>query len=196
MLSRRSYYLVVVVLLSILTWIACTKEYSYEGGLNPGNDNDTIQIPPTTPPVSELSMCLSCIGQDKYEENRWSFTAGNAFACGIMDTALVNSERTAFTFFGPSSCSDDTSMVVTAYLDSDTLNHNISGMMIDKIIFRYTKIGLPDFLLTTKQGTPFTLTISQYDHTSKMAIGTYQGHAYLPDGSTMMVSGKFMVKLH
>lgn len=194
MLPGRSYYLVVVMLLSILTWMACIKEYSYEGGLVPGID--TVPAPTVIPPAPGLNMCQSCTGEDKFKENRWSFTAGNSFECGIIDTGFTNSERTAFTFFGPSSCSEDTSMVVTAYMDTDTLNRNISGKNIDKIIFRYTKIGLPHYLLTTRQGTPFTLTINQYDHTSKMTIGTYQGHAYLPDGSTMMVSGKFMVKLH
>lgn len=176
----------------------CTKEYSREGldTTTPVIDTVPPQQPPPPDTTSSITFCTACAGRDKFEENWWSFKAGNSFYCGMMDTAIVTPERNGFTFFGPSACSSDTSMVITVYPENYILNKDQQGLQIQKVSLRFTKFGAPKYLLATEPGTPFSLTIDSYDHQSKMTIGTFSGYAYQPDGTTLLVSGKFKVKLH
>lgn len=184
------------MLVSAIILYGCIKEYSYEGGLGGSVITDTLQPPVTPPPSPEFAICQACNGQDRFEENRWSFKAGNSFVCGIIDTGIINSERNAFTFFGPSACTMDTSMAVSVYLETDHLNRNHQGLVVRRIAFYFNKFGLSDHLLINRPGTPFSVTINSYDHGTKMTIGTFQGNAFRPDGSALAVEGKFMVKLH
>jgi hypothetical protein len=197
--NKQRYGFVIFLLLISAIIQNCTKEYSYERQDTTPPVIDTTPSQQTPPPdtTSITSFCAACAGMDKFEENRWSFKAGNSFYCGIMDTALMTPERTAFTFFGPSSCSLDTSMVVTVYIDNDVLNKSLQGIVIPKVDFRFTKLGAPKYLLISQPGTAFTLTIESYNHQTKMTIGTFSGYAYKGDGTIQQVnSGKFKVKLH
>lgn len=175
----------------------CAKEYSREA-----IDNTIPPVIDTTPPQqtplpdTSLLFCAACAGMDKFEENQWSFKAGNSFYCGPMDTALLAPERNAFTFFGPSACSSDTSMVVTLFMENYVLNKDLQNIVIPNVDFRFTKFGAAKYLLVSQPGTPFSLTIDSYNHQTKMTIGTFSGYAYQPDGSTLLVtSGKFKAKL-
>lgn len=176
---------------------ACTKEYSREA-INSSTPPITDTTPPQqVPPYStDFPFCLSCVDKDKFEENRWSFKAGDSFLCGIMDTAILTRDRTAFTFFGPSACSLDTSMIISVYLEPYVLNRNYNNLLIPKVAFYYSKLGASFYPLISKTGTPFSVTIDSYNHQTKMTIGTFTGQAYKPDGSALLVSsGKFKVKL-
>ena len=198
MLTRGFKYIIQTALLNALIIMGCVKEYSYEGGSTPPVVIDTLS-PPVSPPAVQLDfpLCNNCEGRDRFEENRWSFRAGNAFLCGIIDTGIVNSDRNAFTFFGVSACSPDTSMAMSIYLDPYKLDKTQSGLVINRIAFYFNKFGLTDHLLIIRQGTAFSLTIDNYDHQTKLCSGTFTGNAYKPDGNTLLVhSGKFMVKLH
>ncbi|MGZ5221031.1 MAG: hypothetical protein ACXWC7_13175, partial [Chitinophagaceae bacterium] len=104
--------------------------------------------------------------------------------------------RNAFTFFGPSACSADTNFVISVYLESNTFDRDQSALFIPKVSFYIAKNGASKFLLVSQPGTPFSVTIESYNHQTKMVIGTFSGHAYKPDGSSIFVhSGKFKVKL-
>jgi hypothetical protein len=175
----------------------CAKEYSREA-----IDNTIPPVIDTTPPQqtplpdTSLLFCAACAGMDKFEENQWSFKAGNSFYCGPMDTALLAPERNAFTFFGPSACSSDTSMVVTLFMENYVLNKDLQNIVIPNVDFRFTKFGAAKYLLVSQPGTPFSLTIDSYNHQTKMTIGTFSGYAYQPDGSKLLVtSGKFKARL-
>ena len=197
----KRYSILLLILVSFVLLKGCTKEYSYEGGNTPPSGNDSTQLPPPPPPppvnaVPDFIYCSSCEGHDQFEENWWSFYAGNSFVCGRMDTAIMNADRTAFTFFGPTACSADTSMAVTVYLETYKFDRNQQGLVIPHVAFYFNKIGLSDFLLINRPGTPFSFTIDSYDHASKMTIGTFAGDAFRPDGSTLHVAGKFKVRLH
>jgi hypothetical protein len=197
--NKQRYGLIVFSLLILAIIQNCTKEYSREGLNNTTppivDTTPSQQTPPDT--TSITSFCVACAGMDKFEENRWSFKAGNSFQCGPMDTALMAPERNAFTFFGPSSCSSDTSMVITVYIDNYVLNKDLQNIVIPKVDFRFTKLGAPKYLLISQPGTPFNLTIESYDHQTKMTTGTFSGYAYKGDGTIQKVdSGKFKVKLH
>jgi hypothetical protein len=185
------------LLLLALVHSGCIKEYSYEGGMVSPPIVDS-SIPPVVPPTGvalpECSFCNS--DRDNYEERRWSFKVGNSLQCGTMDTALVNPERDAFTFFGPSSCSPTTGMVITVYLENNSLDKDQHGTVLSKVVFTYAKRGLPKYLLSTQRGSLFYLTIENYDHQTKMATGTFNGEVLAADGTFLQVnSGKFKVKL-
>lgn len=195
MWKGRLYDQIAIILVAATCLPGCIKEYSYEGGTLPPIIIDTL-LPPPPPVTPDFLACDSCEGRDKFEENRWSFKAGNSFVCGIIDTAIVDSDRRAFTFFGPSACSMDTSMAVSVYLESYKLDKSQQGLVIPRIAFYFNKFGMSDHLLINRTGTPFIVTIDSYDHNTKMTIGTYTGNAYKPDGNTLLVQGKFMVRLH
>lgn len=198
MLKKKLHSIISVTLVATGILQGCIKEYSYEGGDLPPIIIDTL-LPPAPGPANTLDFpaCAGCEGMDKFEENRWSFRAGNSFLCGIIDTAIVNADRTAFTFFGVSACSPDTSMAISVYLEPYVLDRSQQGLVINRIAFYFNKRGLTDHLLISQQGTPFSLTIDSYDHQTKLSSGTFTGHAYKPDGKTLLVhTAKFMVKLH
>lgn len=195
---KKIHIICFVFLLVVLLAISgCIKEYSYEGGVIPPSVVDTSQppmLPPTGTNLPECSFCNS--NRDNYEEKRWSFKIGDSLQCGPMDTAILAPGRDAFTFFGPSSCSPITGMVVTVYLDNNILNKDQRNLVLTKVIFTYHTLGLPKYLLSTQRGSLFYLTITSYDHQTKMTTGTFNGEVLSADGTLLQVnSGKFKVKL-
>ena len=188
----------VFLLLLVLANSGCIKEYSYEGGPVPPAVIDSTPAPPVTPnPGIDLPVCDFCnVDRDQYEERRWSFKVGDVLQCGTMDTAHVTPDRDAFTFYGPSSCSPTTGMVITAYLDNYILNKDQRNLVITKVVFVYSTLGLPKYLLSTQRGSLFYLTIENYDHQTKMTTGTFYGEVLAADGTFLQVhSGKFKVKM-
>ena len=122
MLKKRIHSIVCFSFIAVLFYNSgCIKEYSYERQNTVPLIQDSTPALPTPSPAPDFPICAACAGKDNYEESRWSFKAGNSFLCGIIDTAIVNIERNAFTFFGPSACSTDTNMVISVYLESQTL---------------------------------------------------------------------------
>jgi len=185
------------LLLLVLVTSGCIKEYSYEGGIvsPPIVDSSRPPVNPTTGvDLPECSFCNS--DRDDYVERRWSFKVGDTLQCGTMDTAILTPGRDAFTFFGPSSCSPITSMVMTVYLDNIILNKDQRDLVLTKVVFAYHTLGLPKYLLSTQRGSLFYLTIANYDHQTKMTTGTFNGEVLSADGTFLQVnSGKFKVKL-
>ena len=197
MFQKRSFNIFLLYFLFLAICISgCIKEYSYEGGIVPPPVIDSSSTPVIPIPVADFPGCAFCSNdRDSYEENRWSFKVGNSFQCGAMDTAILTPDRNGFTFFGPSSCSPTTAMVITVYPENYTLNKDQHDLVISKVVFTYAKLGLPKFLLSTQRGTPFYLTIASYDYQTKMSIGTFSGDVYTADGTMLQVRGKFKIKL-
>jgi hypothetical protein len=122
------------LLLSFL--VSCKKEYSFEG-TRPYVRADTVK--PILPPVPWI--CPACIGKDAQIDKKWSFYIDGSFLCGDIDTAIVIApERNGFTFFGPSSCSLDSGMVFTVFLDGEILNKDIRNVTTQNIAFFITII--------------------------------------------------------
>src|SRR6266487_2054254 len=119
----RKLYIVYFIVASLpFFWtfnLSCAKEYSFEGA-DTLAVNDTIIVPP-----AHLWICPACIGQDKQIEAKWSFHNDSSFSCGMIDTAIVNQERTAFTFFGPSACSKDTGMIIDVFLGGGAMDRDL-----------------------------------------------------------------------
>lgn len=198
MLLKKLYSIFFSLLLLAIGLTGCIKEYSYEGGPVPPAVIDSTPAPPVTPnPPIDLPVCDFCnVDRDQYLERRWSFKVGDVLQCGTMDTAHVTPDRDAFTFYGPSSCSPTTGMVITAYLDNYLLNKDQRNLLVTKVVFVYSTLGLPKYLLSTQRGSLFYLTIDNYDHQTKMTTGTFYGEVLAADGTFLQVnSGKFKVKM-
>src|SRR5688572_1671071 len=114
---------IVTSIVLLYQYCSCSKEFSYERNpLEPVNP-DTVMLTKTIP------GCSVCNSVNSTVLKRWSFTQKNSLHCGVVDTAIITPNRNAFTFFGPSSCSSDTGLVITAYLDP---------MKLDKDVFNFT----------------------------------------------------------
>ncbi len=176
--------------LSLLLLIGCAKEYSIEGVVPPG-PTDTVPIPPIK---EEFPVCPACLDNtiDLWE---WSFKSGNSTLCGVADTAIMAPQRTAFTFFGPSSCSGDTGMVISVYLN-EKLDKDITNLADNKSAFYYYDRVTPSYIFMSQSSALFTVTITSYVHQTRIATGTFQGHVVRANGTgTSITTGKFKVKL-
>jgi hypothetical protein len=191
---RKSLSLIAGFPLLLLILISgCEKEYSYEGG-NAVVIIDTVSV--SDPGTGNGAwICPACIGQDTAIESRWSFHNDSILVCGIIDTAIVNSERTAFTFFGPSSCSIDTGIIISVLLDTE-LNKDLYNITSPKgVFYYYDNIGRTDIYISRHES-PFTVTIESYIHQTRTATGSFSGPVFRPDGTSSYInSGKFKVKL-
>jgi len=182
-----------LVIVSLLFMASCRKEYSFEGNMTP--PVDTTGTPASPPVTYNFSLCSICATSATTELSSWSFKMENILACGKADTAIMLGNRTAFTFFGPSLCSNDTGMVITVYL-RDTLNKNLSYISADKAAFYYYDHVTPSYIMMSQAYAPFSVTIQNYDHQTKIATGTFEGVALRSDGHWVSInSGKFKMKL-
>ncbi|MGE5108515.1 MAG: hypothetical protein ACM3H8_13270 [Sphingobacteriales bacterium] len=176
-------FFILIILLS-----GCYKEYSYEK-----QDDIPVQLPVDTikPVTAEFPVCSSCIETAEPQASKWSFKSGNSLLCGRIDTAILTFERSAFTFFGPSSCSLDTGLVITVYLEDNPLNSDKFNLTIKKTAFYYYQHGAP-YIFMTDPGTRFTVTIDSYIHATHVISGTFSGSAFRSDGRIAEItSGKF-----
>src|SRR3954466_10613886 len=130
-LSKLLYVLLLftgLLFLSIQQW-GCSKEFSYEGSdttviidtatTDTTSSNDSIPIP------QPIIYCPLCHEGDNMTVGSWNFKNNQSYFCGTTTDAGFIS-NTTFTFFGPSSCSIDSGIVITAYLpipfDEDKFN--------------------------------------------------------------------------
>jgi hypothetical protein len=178
-------------LLTLLT-LACTKEYSFEGGgMNVRVDTLPVPVPVITDPV-----CPACINNTASGLSEWTFKSANWKLCGRADTAIALGNRTAFTFFGPSTCSSDTGMVITVYLDNDTLNRDKQNLHIDRAAFYCYDRVTPTYIFMSQNSNTFSVTIDNYHHATGIVTGTFGGTVFRTNGAAASInSGRFKVKL-
>jgi hypothetical protein len=184
--------LAAVILLSVFIALSCRKEYSFEGGAVP-----VIDTTPPPPPFSEFPICAACSTVNGQSAGQWSFQAAGAVFCGRFDTAVVSPSRTAFTFFGPSSCSPDTGMILAIMLEpGDTLNRNHTGLYTFRNAFYYyDRPGSTDIFRNRSQ-IPFPVTITSYDHSTRIARGSFAANVIRANGGSASVhAGQFAVYL-
>lgn len=175
---------------SIALFIAgsgCAKEFSYE---RTPIDTTTVQTPAIVP---FLSSCTACPG-NAVPDSSWSFSVAGARLCGVAERSIITLERTSFTFFGPSFCSQDSGFVATVYLN-DALNADKSNIHARYVSFFYYDRVKPSYVLVSKSGSPFTLTIENYSHATGLATGSFTGLAYRENGMIeQIVNGKFKIR--
>lgn len=183
---NRSLHTIAAIFVLLFLIASCIKDYSYE--------KKNVAIIPVKPKPT-IHTCTECIGKDSQMLSRWSFYNDTTFYCGEIDTAIVL-DKTGFTFYGPSSCSLDSGLVILVRLGSITLDHDLYNTSFPNTSFYYyDRIG-STFVFTTHYGTTFDLTIESYIHQTRMATGSFNGFAYRPDGTLASIqSGKFKVRL-
>lgn len=177
----------IIFLVAIIT-VSCKKEYSYEGG-------DPVVIDTTVNNIPAPYICSSCIGADDYIEGKWSFYHGGNFYCGMIDTAIATPARDGFTFFGPSSCSPDSGLVMTINIEPTILNQDVFNSTTIKVgMYYYDNVG-QTYPFMTRPGFNFSLTIKSYIHQTRIMNGNFNGFAFKPNGEQVSLSGKFKLKI-
>ena len=170
---------------------SCAKEYSYENKPEVTIPTDSLAT------INFLSSCSLCNTTNTTAMKKWSFKHKNSIQCGNIDTAIITPNKNAFTFFGPSSCSTDTGLVITAYLDNIILDKDLFNYTTDHIAFYYYDHVGPTYIFMVRPPLKFSLTIESYIHQTGIIKGSFNGAAYKADNSLGLVeSGKFELQLH
>jgi hypothetical protein len=182
----RLHHTIAVLFVLAVVFVSCLKDYSYE-------KKDVVATPVKSKP--SIHTCKACEGKDTQLLSRWSFFNDTTFYCGQIDTAIVL-DKSGFTIYGPSSCSQDSGLVILVRLGSTTLEHDIYNTTFPNTSFYYyDRIGSTHVFITT-YGTTFDFTIESYIQQTKIATGYFNGFAYRPDGTLASIqSGKFKVRL-
>jgi hypothetical protein len=186
---KSNRILIFLPFIAIILITGCQKDYSYEG--SPAPVADTL-------PITQIDFpsCTSCLNNDSLALWSWKFKLNNASLCGQADTAIINIERSSFTFFGPSTCSVDSGLVITVYLNPWVLDSDRSNINAGMVAFYYYDHIGSSYILMSQPNTAFTLTIENYDNQTGLTVGKFSGYAYLANGNIATVSdGRFKVKL-
>ena len=185
----------------LIGFASCEKDYSYEGGITRILPADSLidSIPvkdSVTHILPEFSPCVFCNNNNPLKESTWSFKIDTTILCGSVDTAIVLGSRGTFTFFGPTSCVKDSGIIFTIYLSPYELNRDTTNFAVPKVSFYYYHTFAP-FILMNQTSESFNFVINSYVHATHIALGTFSGVAYRPDGRVVAISdGKFNVKLN
>lgn len=180
--------------LLLFNFCSCDKEYSYEGGALP----DTIPVPPvhdTIPsPASTFPSCAECSNLSSSPTLFWSFKFDTSSLCGSVTNAVITPDRNGFTFFGPSTCSVDSGLIMTVFVDPDTLNSNKTNITtINATLEYYDNTSNTDVFFATRH--LITFKIESYDHASGLTKGSFEGSVKTRDSSLVAVTnGKFSIQ--
>ncbi|MEP7251807.1 MAG: hypothetical protein ABI683_05480 [Ginsengibacter sp.] len=196
MLQKLFYKAVLVSLGYLLLFhlYGCEKEYSYEGGPLP----DTIPLPPihdTIPaPASTFPSCIECSNISSAPILFWSFKFDTSSLCGSITNSVITPGRNGFTFFGPSTCSVDSGLIMTVFLDPDTLNSDRTNVTTNNATLEYYDNTSPNDVFVAKQHL-LNFTIESYTHASGLTKGTFKGFVKTRDSSLVPISnGKFVIQ--
>lgn len=175
----------------------CAKEYSYEGG--PAPDTTVVSLPPDTiikQPII-FPFCAQCNNTDVLLPSTWNFGYDTALICGNITDAILAPDRIGFTFFGPSSCSIDSGLVMTVYLNAGLPDADIANIVSNQVIFEYyDNVTQKDIFSTAELGT-FSLTIESYVYTTGIAKGSFSGYVPAKNGDIVQIkNGRFQVKFN
>lgn len=197
-LKSLSQFLLFLMLYSFMVTGGCKKEYSYEGGPVPDSisvvDSGLVNDSANTATPS-FYQCGGCNSLNPSADLYWNFKVGSVTLCGGITNTVVSPDDNAFTFFGPSACSVDSGLIITASFD----NHKLTGDLANLVAARssleyYDNIDQSD-VLHSKQPNIFSLTIDKYDTQTGIATGTFKGVVLAKNGALVKVeSGSFRIK--
>jgi hypothetical protein len=183
---HRGLYGVLVYII----FTGCKKEYSCEGCRSSVEIKDSVATASPKP-----WTCSACMGMDNYMEGKWNFYNDNSFYCGDIDTAIAMPNRVAFTFFGPSSCSGDSGMVITIIIEPLALTKNIYNHITNDVGFYYYDNTGRTHPFISRRGEPFSVSIDSYIQQTKIMTGRFGGTVYKPNGDATSITGKFVMKI-
>ena len=122
------------------------------------------------------------------------FIVNGTVVCGSVTGAVKTIEGTAMTFFGPSACSKDTGLIITAYFPTPSLLANSTKQAADRIAFEYYDNVTPSQITAALFTSTFSLVIDQYTQQTGIATGTFSGQARTSNGKSVTItSGKFNI---
>ncbi len=182
-----------IIYLQVSSFAGCTKEYSYEGG--PVADTISLPQPDTIlKPAFSLPSCEGCSNMNAPASLFWSFKFDTSLLCGTITNSVITPERNGFTFFGPSTCSIDTGLVMTVFLVNDSLNRNKLKVTSDNASLEYyDNTTQTDVFIASHHLISFT--IDSYVHATGIAIGTFTGHVKTRNGTLIPITnGKFTIQ--
>ena len=191
--------LALIIIVLLLYGTACTKEYSYERRETQQDTtgaSDTTLVHDTTgrPPVSFL-FCSACYSMAPIANAQWNFNNNGSFLCGNLTNAIMNSEKNAFTFFGPSACSSDTGLIITAYFEAEAFVTDAFNKTTNRVHFEYYDNTIESDLLESNMTYQFSLTIDSFLYQTRVAKGRFSGFVVTRDGKiTYINDGKFNLK--
>lgn len=180
----------------------CAKEYSNEGGDSTLTIYDSILIPLDSgtqlyDTIKVLPDCASCIFNDSLKLGNWNFGTGNSYVCGTTTNSgfFGGNTKKDITFFGPSACSVDTGIVVSAFF-SVPLDHDRFNIISNRAAFYYYDNNAAKDILISKQEKVFMVTIESFIYTTGIATGTFSGTVFKTNGDTAYIKeGKFKVHI-
>ncbi len=174
----------------------CYKEYSFEGIDTARVVRDSVS-PAPVPIVKEFPNCSLCDVNAILSVGEWSFRTGNSFLCGgVTNSGFIGGySRTDFTLFGPSACSVDTGLVISAYL-SVPLDRNRVNLTTNRTAFYYYDHHAPKDILAGLPPAEFSVNVESFTYATGIVTGTFQGTVYKANGDTAIITdGKFKVSL-
>lgn len=198
----KLYYFVAVFFVTttlVLQNVSCAKEYS-----NEGHDTAIIIHPPLTPPDSTMaahdtaalfSSCAKCDTGAELMVGNWNFKTGNSYACGNVTNSGFFSGNTQkdITLFGPSACSADTGIVVSAFF-SVPLDRDRYNLTTNQIEFYYYDNHAPKDIFSSQPQKVFSVTIQSFIYSTRIATGQFSGTVFKANGDTAYIrEGKFKV---
>ena len=186
-------FIILIIYLQVLGFYGCTKEYSYEGGAAPDPTPAPIYDTIVTTGIS-LPYCDGCKGINTSATLSWSFMYDTTLLCGSVTNSVITPERNGFTFFGPSTCSLDTGLVMTVFLDTDSLETDRSHIITTHVALEYyDNTTMSDIFISNKHLISFT--IESYTHSTGIATGTFAGQVRLKDNTFKAITnGKFHIQ--
>lgn len=194
--SKLYYSLAVFFVLSmlILQNTSCTKEYSYEGrdststtSNTPTPQNDSITTSQDTAKL--FPQCTKCHSTDSLSVGSWNFKAGNSYLCGGTTNSgfFGGNSKMDITFFGPSACSVDTGLVISAYLPV-ALDRDRFNITTTQAAFYYYDHNAPEDILDSHSEAVFSVSVGSFIYATGVATGTFSGTVFKANGDTVIVS--------
>ena len=197
---KKPYYFFILFFILPLLLVhntGCYKEYSLEGKDTTRINRDTVSPEPISP-VKEFQDCSLCDVQSELAVGQWNFKTGNSFLCGSVTNSgfFGGYSKSDITFFGPSACSVDTGLVVSAYL-SVPLDQDRFNLTTFLAAFYYYDHNATKDIFISLPSEPFSVTVESFIYATGIATGTFQGIVYKANGDTATITdGKFKVKIH
>lgn len=186
-------FIILIICLQVAGFYGCMKEYSYEGG----PPVDTIPIPvhdTTVKPVNIFPFCPGCSSLNTSTALYWSFRYDTSLLCGSVTNSVITPDRDGFTFFGPSTCSLDTGLVMTVFLEHDSLNMDKLNITTTSTALEYYDNTTLSDIFTAKLHL-ISFTIDSYVHNTGIAKGTFKGYVKTKDNTLAPISdGQFTIQ--
>jgi hypothetical protein len=204
----RALFLIGTFLFFLYNTGCFKEEYSYEGG--PLRDTttitDTTSIVDTTRQTDSTIVvdtafafpdCNFCKYATSLTQDQWNFRYDTNFLCGTVTNAVMTPDKNAFTFFGPSSCTEGTGLIITAFFET-TFDGDRAGVVSNQVTMQYynNNNGGKD-IFVSGPGTKFSITINQFLINDRTAIGRFNGTVLTSTGEIVPInSGNFKIQFH